>query len=670
MSTVTWCCCASPSSRWAGRSPLGARRRAVPGRPPMAVRRALWRARGVRSRHHGDRELTDPRTRRQRGVPAARRARAGRAPDLERALEAALDEAEALDEPGRRAGGPRRARATPARWPRRPHRALPELGAWRWRRRPRPVDPRRRATESSTDLDPALWVSMGGDGTFLRTARFAHACDTAVLGVNFGRVGYLLDLPPAELDRVIVETLGGRRHHRAAGRARDRLEPRPVPSAATSPSTSSRSRRPCPGHVVRLAASIDGEAFLTYSADGVLLSTPTGSTAYNLSAGGPVLAPQPRRLRHDAGGPAPRHRSQRRARPADQVVLDVVGERPVVCVVDGMSVATLEIGRPSQRAAPPALAQGGRAGRAWHGSTAPREPATGTRIGGAPRAPRRRPGVIDDCRISLRRVSPRSPGETGAGKTLLVDALDLVLGGRPRRGLVPPSGTALVEAVFVDDDGSRGHPGPRDPSRGQGHARGSTAAWPRRRRWRSARRGSATSTASTSTSPCWRRRRPAGARRLRLASRTVALADGAQPCCAPRGRAQPALGGDAEEVEREIALLEHQIARDRRARRSPAPTRSSGCSRRPSCSSRRRRCAARSSGPSTSSALMAAARGIHAGHPGQAGRGYQRARRAPRVAPGRRGDPERAGSVAPAARRAGRGGPRSARRGQRAARSC
>ena len=58
-------------------------------------------------------------------------------------------------------------------------------------------------------LSPSLIVSLGGDGTFLRAAKRAHELDVPILGVNFGRVGYLLDVPPAELDGVIRRALEG-----------------------------------------------------------------------------------------------------------------------------------------------------------------------------------------------------------------------------------------------------------------------------------------------------------------------------------------------------------------------------------------------------------------------------------------------------------------------------
>jgi NAD+ kinase len=193
------------------------------------------------------------------------------------------------------------------------------------------------------ELKPSLCVSLGGDGTFLRSARFAHDCDTPILGVNFGRVGYLLDLPPAELDDVIVETLAGRASiERRAGLSITLIEADQTRSFFAVNELSVE--KTVPGHVVRLTSSIDGELFLTYSADGMLLSTPAGSTAYNLSAGGPVLAPH---LDAFVMTPVAPHLVIDRSvvlGGEQEVSLEVVGDRPAVCVVDGVSVATVAVG--------------------------------------------------------------------------------------------------------------------------------------------------------------------------------------------------------------------------------------------------------------------------------------------------------------------------------------
>jgi NAD+ kinase len=133
----------------------------------------------------------------------------------------------------------------------------------------------------------SLIVSLGGDGTFLRAARLAHSSTCAVMGVNLGRVGFLLPVEPGQIYSAIENALSDQR----------RTEQR-VALRVTSPDCQFDSfalnevvlERSLPGHMVRVQTFIDGDEFLTYSADGVLVSTPTGSTGYNFSAGGPVVS--------------------------------------------------------------------------------------------------------------------------------------------------------------------------------------------------------------------------------------------------------------------------------------------------------------------------------------------------------------------------------------------
>jgi NAD+ kinase len=99
-----------------------------------------------------------------------------------------------------------------------------------------------------------------------------------------------------------------------------------------------------PGHTVRIASLIAGRPFMTYAADGLLVSTPTGSTAYNLSARGPVLSP---RMRAIVLTPVSPHMLFDRAlvlEPQQWVALNILEPRPAVLVVDGHTVATLEPG--------------------------------------------------------------------------------------------------------------------------------------------------------------------------------------------------------------------------------------------------------------------------------------------------------------------------------------
>ena len=194
------------------------------------------------------------------------------------------------------------------------------------------------------DVDASLIVSLGGDGTFLRAARRAHELDVPVLGVNFGRVGYLLDLAPDELDEAILGILRGDApiEHRAGLELHvDRIGKEGLTLFAINELSIEKT---VPGHVVRVATEIDAEPFLTFGADGVLVATPTGSTAYNLSAGGPVLSPL---LDGFVMTPVAPHFVIDRSvvlGGSQEVTLLVTGDRPAVCVVDGLSVASLAPG--------------------------------------------------------------------------------------------------------------------------------------------------------------------------------------------------------------------------------------------------------------------------------------------------------------------------------------
>jgi NAD+ kinase len=132
--------------------------------------------------------------------------------------------------------------------------------------------------------DDSLVVSLGGDGTFLRAARLAHGAGAAVLAVNLGRVGFLLDVPADGVAASVREAIHGA------------TEVEHLALAAHMPDGSVVFalnelvvERQAPGHMVQLTTYLDDEFFLSYSADGVMVATPTGSTAYNFSAGGPIV---------------------------------------------------------------------------------------------------------------------------------------------------------------------------------------------------------------------------------------------------------------------------------------------------------------------------------------------------------------------------------------------
>ncbi len=139
--------------------------------------------------------------------------------------------------------------------------------------------------------DVDLVVSLGGDGTMLHCIALVGARAIPVLGVNFGHLGYLTEVDPDDLVPALGRFLAG--EHRLElrmtldVRAGDACH-RALNEAVLEKTTS--------GHTVRLALAIDGEELVTYAADGLIVATPTGSTAYNLSVRGPICSPTHRAI--------------------------------------------------------------------------------------------------------------------------------------------------------------------------------------------------------------------------------------------------------------------------------------------------------------------------------------------------------------------------------------
>lgn len=131
-----------------------------------------------------------------------------------------------------------------------------------------------------------LVVSLGGDGTMLQCVGLVGARSIPLLGVNLGHLGYLTEVDPGDLIDALRRFFAG--EHRLERRmtldVRVDGECRRALNEAVLEKTTS-------GHTVRLALAIDGEPLVTYAADALIVATPTGSTAYNLSARGPICSP-------------------------------------------------------------------------------------------------------------------------------------------------------------------------------------------------------------------------------------------------------------------------------------------------------------------------------------------------------------------------------------------
>lgn len=196
------------------------------------------------------------------------------------------------------------------------------------------------AGETPTIDAATLVVSLGGDGTFLRAARLAHAVGARVVAVNLGQLGFLLNVPPGE----IAETIRG---------VLDRsLVSERLALAITVPGTTLSEfalnevvvERASSGHMARVRTYVDEEEYLTYSADGVMVSTPTGSTGYNFSAGGPVVDAS---LSIMILTPVAPHFTIDRSIvvPGDRVIRLVVVDKPAVLVADGRTIGPLDAGQ-------------------------------------------------------------------------------------------------------------------------------------------------------------------------------------------------------------------------------------------------------------------------------------------------------------------------------------
>ena len=148
-----------------------------------------------------------------------------------------------------------------------------------------------------TDADPnaadgcELVLGLGGDGTVLRAAELARNADIPVLGVNLGRIGFLAEAEADAIDTVLEHVVA--RSYRIEDRLTLDIAVRvrgEVISRGWALNDASLEKGPRLG-VLGVVLEVDGRPVSTFGCDGVLVSTPTGSTAYAFSAGGPVLWP-------------------------------------------------------------------------------------------------------------------------------------------------------------------------------------------------------------------------------------------------------------------------------------------------------------------------------------------------------------------------------------------
>jgi NAD+ kinase len=189
--------------------------------------------------------------------------------------------------------------------------------------------------------DVDVVISLGGDGTMLRAVDLVSPAGVPVIGVNVGHLGYLTECEPNGLcsaleryfsgdhgieERMTLEVVA----HTAVGRA--------APLSALNEALLEKTQ---PGHTIRLGVTIGDRPFITYAADGLILATPTGSTAYNLSVRGPIVSPNLAALVMTPVSPHQLFDRSLVLDPADGVRVEVLDGPAATLLVDGRTIAEL-----------------------------------------------------------------------------------------------------------------------------------------------------------------------------------------------------------------------------------------------------------------------------------------------------------------------------------------
>jgi len=197
----------------------------------------------------------------------------------------------------------------------------------------------REAADAGVDLV----VAVGGDGTMLHAVQVAYAAKAPLLGVNAGQLGYLSALEAAELDAAMPRLLEGDYHIAE----RMMLEVRVEHNGSTRSEFALNEmvlEKEHAGHLIRFELSINGTAFTSYAADGVIVATPTGSTAYSFSARGPIASPALRCLLLTPISPHMLFDRSLVLAEDEELAFHVGDGRRAVCTVDGRESGVLTTG--------------------------------------------------------------------------------------------------------------------------------------------------------------------------------------------------------------------------------------------------------------------------------------------------------------------------------------
>ncbi len=177
-------------------------------------------------------------------------------------------------------------------------------------------------------------VTMGGDGTILRLVHEHPQIDAPIVGINLGHLGFMADIPLSDLYPSLADLLKG--DYRVEERIMMQGQPlHGAPTFAVNDIVIHRAQNPS---LIDLAIHVDGTYLNTFCADGIIIATPSGSTAYSLAAGGPILAPN---LHAWMITPICPHTISNRPivlMPEQELKIEYLSEhKPVEVVIDGMT---------------------------------------------------------------------------------------------------------------------------------------------------------------------------------------------------------------------------------------------------------------------------------------------------------------------------------------------
>src|SRR5574344_309885 len=134
-------------------------------------------------------------------------------------------------------------------------------------------------------------ISMGGDGTFLKAASKVGDKDIPIIGVNMGRLGFLADVLPSEIEEMLEKVLVGDYEIEQHTVIQVEADGQPLLGDIFALNDIAVLKRDS-ASMISIRTYVNGDFLVNYQADGLIISTPTGSTAYNLSNGGPIIVPQ------------------------------------------------------------------------------------------------------------------------------------------------------------------------------------------------------------------------------------------------------------------------------------------------------------------------------------------------------------------------------------------